>query len=129
MSDLNTWEKHNWADLPFAAFVERHSHYLNVVLLTAYQDGDRVRYQRKDAPSSPTFEDDPNKAEFVLEGSIKWDGCANWIMMQSHAGVCEHYCGFYNFMQFTEAVRRLYVLASELESADFGAPAPLGGAS
>lgn len=51
------------------------------------------------------------KATPIVEGSIKWDGCSNFVHPQEKE-VMSHYCGLNNHRSYFSAWERIYELAA-----------------
>lgn len=61
---------------------------------------------------------DLDKAERVIKGSIKWDGCSNWNMMPDDTLL--HFCGKEGAIGLGTLLGRLYDIAkAEIPRADF----------
>ena len=91
---------------------EIQSHWLSFVVyevLGREADGKLV-YNRENYRSSPDPVNDRKKAQKFMEGSIKWDGCANFTVEDQPL----HFCGLADAEAFGKILPTIYRLASEL---------------
>lgn len=80
---------------------DEHRHFVDFVAVeiispTVIENGiDRGRgYNRRGALSTPDFVFDPHEAEPYVAGSVKWDGCVNYVVgNQDETGLLLHACG------------------------------------
>ncbi len=68
-------------------------------------------YERAGALSSGEDTEDIAEAEIVFSGFVKWDGCSHWQWNTEHC--MWHGCGLESIQHMGEAMRRVFILASE----------------
>ncbi len=112
------WEIIEWRDLDYLARVTAESHHLDfeVYEVTSWESWlngvhqPGPHFERADASSSMDTTLDITEAEYLFRGGVKWDGCSNWSW---NTDACMwHGCGFDDVINLTEAMKRVYLLAS-----------------
>lgn len=79
------------------------------------------QYQRADALCSPDLVESIDGAEVFAEGSVKWDGCADFTI--SEEGVCIHTCTRADMIAIGTLIARVHDVAAELmPMADWESP-------
>ena len=65
--------------------------------------------------STPEYYDDRTKAAPYISGSIKWDGCINYLYTENWENTCMlHHCGIHDFEREFMVFKKLYSVAKEL---------------
>jgi hypothetical protein len=79
---------------------DAHTHFVDFVAVEivspAVMENDRELgrgYQRRGALSSPDIVLDPREAEPYVAGSVKWDGCVNYVVGDRDQPLMMHACG------------------------------------
>lgn len=64
--------------------------------------------------SEPMFESGSHhtanlaEADVWFEMTVKWDGCANWIISDQRNGMMSHVCEYSEFNQFNDVIKQVY---------------------
>lgn len=69
----------------------------------------RIEYTANGAVNSMELVADPEQAEVLVEGTVKWDGCAD-LAFDQHA--MTHLCGWSDMQRFQAVLSRLYEMTA-----------------
>lgn len=104
---------HNPMELRFHA--DPDGYYLTFwVLPTVHCDGNPVEYQQAGADCGMTFTSDPDEADALIHGSVKWDGCMNYEVGYERDWAMLHACGRRHALAIAEAINHVYDRAAKL---------------
>ncbi len=85
----------------------------------ASDDGEPVAYRKAGAVVQPTETVDPDDAETLIHGTVKWDGCADYEIGDERQGIYRmHACGRRHALAVAEAINHAYDRAAKLDRWD-----------
>lgn len=90
--------------------IQSHCLYFVVYKVIGREASGKRVYNREGYQSSPDPVNDRDKAQRFIDGSIKWDGCANFTLEDEPV----HFCGPHDAESFGKILPTIYRLASEL---------------
>jgi hypothetical protein len=60
------------------------------------------------------FANSPDKAQTLITGAVKWDGCSHYYFGEAENSGYIHLCGAENILHIGEAILRIYNRSGEL---------------
>lgn len=106
----------HFSDLWFTALATPGENWVEFAVyeIDEWEDGEEPQWHRKDGDSSPDPVAAMEDAEVYLHGSVKRDGCSNWMFDEEHRGTMLHACTRRGLLRFSEVMTRCWDWAKEL---------------
>lgn len=113
-----------WPDIMFTAKATTHGHYVEFVIYAIMGFGDDGKgnytapiYTKFAKEGSAFLYDDADwldDAAVYLHGTVKWDGCSDWLFDDNAKNRMLHGCGRKDLSNIGEALTRCWDWAAEL---------------
>ena len=107
-------EIRHWYDIGFAArCIKRLGHWVEFEVLALDSCEAPPLYHRRDSTSYPDPVEDISEAEVYAHGTVKWDGCSDWQLLEAQRA-CLHSCSRGGIARHATAMERCWDWAGEL---------------